>query len=116
MTYVHPAVGGMNVSQNRNLTLDILPMTEKYYVYILRCNDGKKYYGSTNNLAKRFDNHRKGYVTSTKQRRPVELIYFEEFDNRSEAFKRELQLKSGRTRKEMIEKLIDNFQRQNVKG
>ena len=49
-----------------------------YYVYILlSLKDGNKYTGYTKDLSSRFEAHQKGNVSSTKHRRPLELIYFE---------------------------------------
>jgi len=47
------------------------------------------YYGSTKDLDKRLSEHNRGKVRYTKGRRPWNLHYFEEFENRSDAFKRE---------------------------
>ena len=48
------------------------------YTYVLKSlKDGKLYIGWTNNLKKRFDNHSLGKVFSTKDRRPLDLIYYE---------------------------------------
>lgn len=99
-----------------NLTLDILLMNSIYYFYILKYNDGTKYYGHTNNLAKRLLEHSKGCVLSTKNKRLVKLIYYEEFNSRSEAFKREMQFKNGKTRKETIEKLVNSFPEAKCQG
>jgi putative endonuclease len=66
-----------------------------YYVYILKSQkDGNLYKGSTQNLEKRVKQHNAGRVFSTKSRRPFDLIYFETFLSRSEAFSRELFFKS----------------------
>ncbi len=91
-------------------------MKKEYYVYILQCNDRTKYYGHTNDLRARLDDHCKGFVSYTKYRRPIELVYFEECNTRSQAFKRERQLKNGRTRKETIEKLINDFPKAKCQG
>ena len=45
-----------------------------YYVYILKCSDGKLYTGCTNDLPDRIQRHERGYVTATEKRRPVELL------------------------------------------
>ncbi len=87
-----------------------------YYFYILQCRDGYKYYGHTNNLARRILEHSKGEVKSTKKRRPVKLVYFEEVKSRKEAFKREMQFKNGKTRKETISKLTRGFSREKCQG
>ena len=97
------------------LTLDILHMRQIYYTYILKCDDGTKYYGHTNSLSNRLKEHQKGRIHSTKKKQP-ELVYYEEFDSRSDAFKREMQLKNGRTRKSSIEKLIAKFPKAKCQG
>jgi putative endonuclease len=66
-----------------------------WYVYILECNDGSLYTGCTNKLKDRFERHSKGKGSKyTRARRPLKLLYAEEFKNRSEAMKRELEIKS----------------------
>ena len=66
-----------------------------FYAYILKSDkDGKYYYGSTDNLDARVERHNKGYVRSTKYRRPLVLCYFEKFETREEAYRRELYFKS----------------------
>lgn len=67
-----------------------------YYTYVLRSKtDGKLYIGSTANIKERFKNHNQGLVTSTKSRRPLELIYFEACLNKQKAEHRERYFKSG---------------------
>jgi putative endonuclease len=66
-----------------------------YYVYILKSlKDGKYYYGSTANLITRLRHHNRGKVRSTKGRTPFVVHYYEKYDSRSEAYRRELYLKS----------------------
>ncbi len=67
----------------------------KYFVYILRCNDGTLYIGSTNNLERRLyaHNNLKSGAKYTKGRRPVKLVYSEECVDYSEVRKREGELK-----------------------
>lgn len=68
-----------------------------YFFYILRCFDNSLYSGQTNNLEKRVILHNidkcKG-AKYTKSRRPVKLVYFEEFKTRTEALHRETEVKS----------------------
>ncbi|OIO15024.1 excinuclease ABC subunit C [Candidatus Gottesmanbacteria bacterium CG_4_10_14_0_8_um_filter_37_24] len=67
-----------------------------YYTYVLRSKiDDKLYIGWTNELIKRFEEHNKGLVNSTKYRRPLQLVYYEVCLKRSKAISREKQLKSG---------------------
>ncbi|UCE62442.1 MAG: GIY-YIG nuclease family protein, partial [Phycisphaerales bacterium] len=51
--------------------------------------DGKYYYGSTNDLIQRLNEHRKNRVRTTSRRLPIELVYFEEFETQDQARKRE---------------------------
>lgn len=81
-------------------------MDKIFYTYILKCNDDTFYIGSTNNLEKRLHSHNntKAGAHYTKIRRPVKLIYQEEYRTLTEAKKREAALKKL-TRQEK-EKLI----------
>jgi predicted GIY-YIG superfamily endonuclease len=83
-------------------------MNTKYYTYILECNDGTRYYGHTNNLTRRLKDHLNGRVGFTNNKQP-KLIYYKEFNSCSEAYRREMQLKNGRTRRETMKKLIASF-------
>jgi putative endonuclease len=66
-----------------------------YYVYVLRSSKDKKFYtGYTNNLKSRFELHQKGRVDSTKNRRPLKLIYYEACLNQQDATHREKYLKT----------------------
>ena len=67
----------------------------KFYVYILKSlKDSGYYYGYTSDIIMRLNFHNTGKVRSTKGRRPLELHYFEEFENKSDALKREIFFKS----------------------
>ena len=62
--------------------------------YLLRCRDGSLYAGWTNDLAARVKAHNAGVGAKyTRSRRPVELVYFEEFTEKSDAMSREARLK-----------------------
>ena len=64
------------------------------YTYIVRCKDGSLYCGWTNNLEKRIESHNAGTGAKyTKTRRPVELVYYETFDTKEEAMRREYAIK-----------------------
>ena len=67
---------------------------DKHYTYILECKDQTLYTGYTTDLERRLKVHNDGKGAKyTKIRRPVKLVYHEEFDNKSEALKREYALK-----------------------
>lgn len=81
------------------------------YTYILKCADGTLYTGWTNDLQKRLSAHNSGTGSKyTKTRLPVELIYFEEFEDKKEAMSREWHIKRL-TREEKLA-LINNGNRQ----
>ena len=64
------------------------------YVYLLKCVDGTLYTGWTNDLEQRVAAHNTGKGAKyTKARRPVELVYFEEFETKEQAMKREYAIK-----------------------
>jgi putative endonuclease len=66
-----------------------------YFVYILLCQDGSYYTGSTNNVKKRFKDHLAGKgARYTKSHKPVKIVYKEKFTTKSEALKREAEIKS----------------------
>ncbi|MFV0551881.1 MAG: GIY-YIG nuclease family protein [Anaerorhabdus sp.] len=65
-----------------------------HYVYILECKDKTLYTGWTTDLAKRIKNHNDGQGAKyTKIRRPVTLVYYETYDDKSHALKREYEIK-----------------------
>lgn len=74
------------------------------YVYILRCFDDTLYTGWTNDLEKRIKAHSNGTGAKyTRGRNPVKLVYFEEFDDKKEAMKREYEIKKySRNKKESL--------------
>ncbi|RJQ33315.1 GIY-YIG nuclease family protein [Candidatus Parcubacteria bacterium] len=78
--------------------------TKKYFVYLLRCKDNSLYTGYTNDVEARVEKHNNGEGAKyTKYRRPVKVVYFEEFDSINDAMKREAQIKSwSKTKKEKL--------------
>ena len=73
------------------------------YTYIFRCSDDTLYCGWTNNLEKRLAAHNAGTAAKyTRTRRPVELVYYEEFETKQEAMSREYHIKKL-TRREKTE-------------
>jgi len=77
-----------------------------FYVYILQSTkDGNFYIGFSSNLLQRISEHSKGSVSSTKNRRPMILIYYEAYRAEKDARIREKFLKTGQGR-EFIKKNI----------
>ncbi|QNQ83847.1 methyltransferase [Lactobacillus sp. PV037] len=85
---------------------------KKFYFYCLLCNDGSFYGGFTTNLSQRIKTHNAGKGAKyTKARRPVKLIYFEEFKDKSDALKREYWFKhhSRKWKEEFLKSHNVNF-------
>ena len=67
-----------------------------YYIYVLLSEaDGNFYTGSTPDLKRRFAAHCAGKVRSTRDRRPLKLIYYEASLSKDDAIRRERYLKTG---------------------
>ncbi|MDT8324982.1 MAG: GIY-YIG nuclease family protein [Bacteroidota bacterium] len=70
-----------------------------YYVYILESTStGRFYVGSTHNIENRLQKHNAGHSRATKGYRPWRLIYCEEYPTRSDALKRESEIKRRKSR------------------
>ena len=84
---------------------------EKYFVYILECNDGSYYTGVTSNLEKRLYEHENGLITGcyTQNRRPVHLFFCDSFLKILNAIEREKQIK-GWSRKKKEALINGNFE------
>ncbi|PIS17969.1 hypothetical protein COT54_01860 [Candidatus Collierbacteria bacterium CG09_land_8_20_14_0_10_46_12] len=65
-----------------------------YYVYILKCSNGKPHTGCTDNLKERIERHQNGYVPATKPLLPIKLVSYFAFTNKYTAFNFEKYLKS----------------------
>lgn len=64
-------------------------------VYLIKCTDGTTYTGCTSNLETTLESHRKGQVSYTSSRLPLELITYKAFTDNYKAFQFEKYLKSG---------------------
>jgi putative endonuclease len=84
------------------------------FTYILQCQDQSLYVGSTRNLEKRIWEHEQGIAANyTTERRPVKLIYYEEYDRIDDAFNREKQIQSWSRKKKLalVERNFDLLQK-----
>ncbi len=90
-------------------------LAEMFYVYVLKSErDGRLYTGMTRNLSRRLAEHRQGKVKSTVRRRPLTLVYSEEFPDKTSAASRERYFKTpegGALKQRLVEsnqtRLID---------
>ncbi len=71
-----------------------------YYVYIVKCVDDTLYTGISTELERRIEEHNSSDKGSkyTRMRRPVTLVYSEEYPDRSTASKREYEIKKKMSR------------------
>lgn len=85
-------------------------MTKIWYIYILLCADTSLYTGATNDLNKRFKDHQSGKGGKyTRSHKPLKMIHHETFETKSEALRREAEIKSwSRSKKISILKLTIN--------
>ncbi len=77
---------------------------QKHFVYILKCSDDTYYCGYSTDPIKRTQTHNKSKGAKyTRARLPVELIYTEEYQDKSSALKREAKIKKlSRKQKELL--------------
>jgi putative endonuclease len=80
-----------------------------FYAYVLKSDKfDRYYYGHTANLEERLRNHNSGKTKSIKTFIPYSIVYYETFESRAEAIKRERFFKTGNGRRFIKQKLIDN--------
>jgi len=98
----------------------------EFFVYIVKCSDGLYYTGVTNDISRRIQEHNSGLNTKsfTFRRRPVDLVFYETFNDPYSAFRLEKQIKGwSRRKKEALinrdwDKLVElskNYQLQGKK-
>jgi len=82
-----------------------------FYVYILKSKKyDELYIGSTNDLKRRLVEHNKGNISSTKLKKPYNLLYYEAYRAESDARRREKMLKlRGQARVHLLTRLTDTL-------
>ena len=74
-----------------------------HYVYLLRCADNSLYVGETSDLQTRERHHNEGRGGSyTAKRRPLHMVYAEQYGSREEALRRERQIKRWSSQKKEL--------------
>lgn len=74
-----------------------------WFVYLIKSISNNWYYvGSTNDIDRRLEEHNKGRVSSTKDKRPLVLVYRKQFETENDAREYERLLKDKRVEKERI--------------
>ncbi len=65
-----------------------------WFIYILQCEDGSLYTGATNDLLRRFTEHKNGKGGSyTRSHKPKKIVYSEKIGAKGEALRREAVIK-----------------------
>jgi len=78
-------------------------MQNHFYLYVLKCVNGAYYVGHTDNIEQRLSEHHLGLINNcyTKNKRPLELMFLQDFPTRDAAFHAERQIKGwSRQKKE----------------
>jgi putative endonuclease len=88
-----------------------------FYVYaLMSLRDNGFYVGFTEDLKNRFILHSKGEVKSTRNRRPLKLVYYEASMNIKDALKREKYLKTTWGKRYLRNRIGDYIEEQNLTG
>lgn len=80
-----------------------------FYTYIIKSEqDGRFFYGQTNNLLRRLNQHNRGLEEATRSDRPWVLVAYKEFGTRAGAMSYERKLKEIKTKKEVLQFIKDH--------
>ena len=76
---------------------------KSYYIYIIKCVDGLLYTGFTNDISRRFQEHQEGRNKGafTYKRRPLELLFYQEFNDVEQAIYFEKKIKNWSAKKKL---------------
>lgn len=84
-----------------------------YYIYVLSSKKCRELYkGYANNLKRRIREHRKGLVEATKNKKPLDLVYYEAYQSRKDAMARERYFKTGWGRN-YLRKILKHYLQEN---
>jgi len=75
------------------------PAPRRFYVYVIRCENDSFYIGQTDDINKRWLEHKQGKVEWTRKYKRIEIVHYEEYETREQVVKREKELKTGFGRK-----------------
>lgn len=79
-----------------------------HFLYVLKSKSrGRRYIGITKNLEKRLARHNQGGTRSTKPYKPWIMLHTEEFSSKTDARKREIELKTNNKKRALLYKKID---------
>ena len=99
----NPKVAGSNPAPATKLAVGMCP--DKFTVYVIQSIAGQRYIGQTKDLQRRLTEHNQSRSRWTKRSSQWQLIYHEDFNDRTSAVRRERYLKSGAGR-EWLRKIL----------
>ncbi len=83
-----------------------------YYVYVLKSvNTGRLYIGRTNNLKRRFFEHKHGKVWTTKRMLPIRLLFYEAYYSKSDSIRRERYFKTNKGKSSLKQIIRDSIKK-----
>ena len=84
-------------------------MEKKHFVYLIETENNTLYCGYTDNVEKRFEQHKNGKGAKyTRYNKPIRVVWQKEFETKSDALKEEYRIKHKCTRSQKLE-LIKNY-------
>jgi len=96
------AIGRSSLGRSLWARLTVGHVLFMYYVYVLKSKkDNNLYIGCTENIEKRLDYHNSGKVKSTKHRIPFEILFYETYDDKYQAFNMERYYKTAKGKREL---------------
>jgi len=102
------------ISYEMRLTVEDTYSFSMHYTYVLRSmKDGNLYIGFTSDLRRRFAEHQQGRNTSTKHRRPLELLFYEAFLHPDDAMRRERYFKTDKG-KSTLRQMLREYLSKNI--
>ena len=85
-----------------------------YYVYLLQLKNNTVYTGRTDDLKRRVLEHNQGKVSSTRNKLPMIVLYYEAYCNKQDAINRERYLKTGDGRRTIRKQLQFALEKNNI--
>ncbi len=83
-----------------------------HYVYVLLSEVDRQFYtGAASDLKQRMHKHNEGQVPSTRERRPLKLVYYEACLSKEDAYRREKYLKSGMGKRYLRNRLKNTLEK-----
>ena len=87
-----------------------------HYIYALQCDNKNLYIGYSADLKTRVKRHLSGKVKSTKSKMPLKLVYYEAYLSKSDAARREKQLKEHKAKSDLKKQINNSLSEKIIKS